>query len=320
MSQKGHYLFAVLCENIIKEASTTIDAIKKVPGGFNLGRYLHTALNIPHDAPFRPTTDISLGRKGEYSGGRWYVIAGEKGAGALQYNNSDRTYRVIVPRPSDMPYPYNFGSGWGSDQDNQQFIDVDTSSGNGAKALLKKAIGKTQELYTSGASVSKDVMAKQQKRKELKQRPADVLSSDNAASYLLRKFKPTFLRTLKSAEAEYKGMINLMLKSGSYSKIDDKIRYLKKMDSLINHLEVGTSIEKGDIEKALAKPMDRALMIAAQHFYPELTGGIRREYGSYRTESNEGLIKMIDDIKNGDTKKLSTVLTYFKNAILATKP
>lgn len=319
MSKKGHYLFAVLCENIINEVSTTIDAIRKIPGGPQLGRYMHQNLNIPHDADFRPTTDITLGRDGSYRGGRWYIIAGEKGAAGLQYDNSNREYRLIMRRPADMPVGYDFPSGWGSDKGNEQFIDITTTSGNGAKALMKKVIGKTVELYTKGSEVAKDVRAKQQQRLSYK-KPSntDKISYLNAEQFLLKKFKPTFLRTLKQAEAEYKGMLNIMLKNGSYSKMNEKIQWLQKLDGNIARLEDGTLTQE-QMHQVFGQPIKQALMISAQHYYPEITGGITRRYGSYEMGDNAGLLKVIDDIANGDTKKLSGVLTYFKNAILATK-
>lgn len=319
MSKKGHYLFAVLCENIINEVSTTIDAIRKIPGGPQLGRYMHQNLNIPHDADFRPTTDITLGRDGSYRGGRWYIIAGEKGAAGLQYDNSNREYRLIMRRPADMPVGYDFPSGWGSDKGNEQFIDITTTSGNGAKALMKKVIGKTVELYTKGSEVAKDVRAKQQQRLSYK-KPSntDKISYLNAEQFLLKKFKPTFLRTLKQAEAEYKGMLNIMLKNGSYSKMNEKIQWLQKLDGNIARLEDGTLTQE-QMHQVFGQPIKQALMISAQHYYPEITGGITRRWGNYEMGDSAGLIKVIDDIANGDTKKLSGVLTYFKNAILATK-
>lgn len=319
MSQKGHYLFAKLCESIMNEASTTIDAIKKVPGGTQLGQYLHKKVDIPHDADFRPTTDITLGRGGQYSGGRWYIVAGEKGAGALLYNNSDREYRVVVPRPENIPLGHNFGTGWNSDKGDEQFIDVSTTSGNGAKSLMKKAIGKTIELYTVGSGAARGLHQKRQQRLGYKQPGyTDTLSYDNAEKFLLKKFKPTFLRTLKQAEAEYKGMLNLMLKNGSYSKMKEKIDWLQKLDGNIARLENGT-LTKEQMHEVFGQPIKQALMISAQHYYPEITGGITRNWGNYEMGDKAGLYKLIDDIANGDTKKLSGVLTYFKNAILATK-
>ena len=316
---KGHYLFAKLCESVINEVSTTIDAIKKVPGGPQLGRYMHQQLNIPHDADFRPTTDISLGRSGNYSGGRWYIIAGEKGAAGLQYDNSNREYRLIMPRPADIPVGYDFPSSWGNDKGNEQFIDITTTSGNGAKALMKKVIGKTIELYTKGAEVRRDVLHKQEKRKQSRyKRPMDVISMENAELFLLKKFKPVFLKTLKQAEAEYRGMMNIMLKNASYSKMEEKLRFLQHLDKSITKLETG-KLSDQEILDTFGRPMKQALLIAAQHYYPEISGGVQRHWGNYQLSDKAGLEKLIDDIKNGDSKKLSGVLTYFKNSVLAPK-
>lgn len=319
MSTKGHYLFAKLCESIMNEASTTIDAIKKVPGGTEIGKYMHKNLDIPHDADFRPTTEITLGRGGQYSGGRWYIIAGEKGAGALLYNNNNREYRVIVPRPANIPLDHDFGNSWLSDKGNEKFIDVVTNSGNGAKSLIKKAIGKTVELYTVGSGAGRALAQKKQQRKGYKEPSAtDTLTYANAELYMLKKFKPTFLRTLKQAEAEYKGMLNIMLKGGSYKKMEEKIRWLQKLDGNIERIEAGT-LTNDQMHEVFGAPIKQALMIAAQHYYPEVTGGISRHWGNYQMGDSAGLEKLINDIAAGDTKKLSGVLSYFKNAIMATK-
>jgi len=319
MAKKGHYLFAKLCESIMNEASTTIDAIKKVPGGTEIGKYMHKNADIPHNADFRPTTDIVLGRRGAYDGGRWYIIAGEKGAGAILYNNNNRQYRVILPRPSNIPLGHDFGNKWLGDKGDEKFIDLITSSGNGAKLLMKKAIGKTVELYTVGAGAGRDLQGKKTQRQGYKQPSAtDTLSYENAEQFLLKKFKPTFLRTLKQAEAEYKGMLNIMLKGGSYKKMEEKIRYLQKLDDYIARLEAGKLSDR-QIMEIFGHPIKQALMISAQHFYPEVTGGIDRVFGSVRLGDKQGLYDLINDISKGDTKKLSTVLSYFKNAILAKK-
>lgn len=319
MAKRGHYLFAKLCESIMNEVSTTIDAIRKVPGGTEIGKYMHKNLDIPHDADFRPTTDIRLGRDGQYSGGRWYIVAGEKGAGALLYNNSSREYRVLLPRPANMPFPqdFGFGKGWQSDKGDEKFIDVVTSSGNGAKSLIKKVIGKTVDLYTVGATAGRDLAQKKQQRQGYKQpRATDVLSYVNAEQFLIKKFKPTFLRTLKQAEAEYKGMLNIMLKGGSYKKMEEKIKYLQTLDQYIERLEAGT-LSNQQIQQIFSIPIRQALMISAQHFYPEVTGGINKVWGSYKVSDRQGIYNLINDISNGDSKKLSSVLSYFKNAILA---
>jgi hypothetical protein len=313
---KGNYLFAVLCENIIKEASTTIDAIKKVPGGRELGQYLHKNHSMPHDFNFRKS-EISLGRGGDnrWQGGRWYVIAGEKGAAALRYSNQNRTYELVAPRPkNDEKFKDTPGDA--------NFIDYSDSSGKGTLGVMKSIIGKPVEVYMGDAEQTRSVAKKQEKRRELKNIQAkQELTSFDPVPYLLNKFKPTFLRVLKNADAELRGMIQMQIKNNAYQAAEKKLNKLKMLDKHIQNLELGGTDKDNEI---FAPALTKALKLAAQHYYPELSGGLipgGYDYGrnSFRLANDDGFHKLIDDIKNGDTKKLSGVLQYFKNMVLHQK-
>jgi hypothetical protein len=58
--------------------------------------------------------------------------------------------------------------------------------------------------------------------------------------------------------------------------------------------------------------------MAASHYYPEQTGNISKDYGgSYTAQNNEGPRQLLQDISQGDTKKLGTVLGFFKRALIS---
>ncbi|MGA1047709.1 MAG: hypothetical protein ACO3UU_06840, partial [Minisyncoccia bacterium] len=86
---------------------------------------------------------------------------------------------------------------------------------------------------------------------------------------------------------------------------------LRILDKKIEDFELGLHTE----DRPFLTAIRYAISLAAQHYYPELSGGIRGT-GDYVKVDIEGLNKLVDDIKNGDTKKLSTVLQYFKNMVL----
>ena len=315
---KGHYLFAKICENLLNEVSTVIDPIKKIPGGIKLGQYLHKNFLMPHDTPLQRVQSIELGKDtsipgaGGWQGGRWYVIAGEHGAAGLSYDNNSREYRLIVPRPKDETYNKDAYSG------TDEFIDYTNSSGKNVTNLMKKIIGRTIEIY-GGADKSGNISTKQKERQTARAAlPKDEISVENAEAYLLKKFKPTFSRVLQNVEQEYKGMLNIMLKGGSYARMDKKIAKLREIDKLNNLLQIHGDFKNVDKDelKVFKRAVENSIILAAEHFYPEQTKGIIKSYGDVRPLDREGIALLINDIKNGDTKKLSAILQFFKNEVL----
>lgn len=59
-----------------------------------------------------------------------------------------------------------------------------------------------------------------------------------------------------------------------------------------------------------------AVMMTASYYYPEETGEITKTHYNYRVERDKGMDKVLDDISNGDTNKLGTVLRFFKRALV----
>ena len=315
---KGQYLFAVLCENLLKEVSTVIDPIKKIPGGVKLGQFLHVNFLMPHDTPLQRVQSIELGKdssipgSGGYRGGRWYVIAGEHGAAGLSYDNNTREYRLIAPRPKDEAYNKDAYPG------TNEFIDYVNSSGKYVINLMKKIIGRTVEIYGS-PDKSRDISIRQRERKAARAAlPKDEITLGNAEVYLFNKFKPTFRKVLQNVEQEYKGMLNIMLKSGSYARMDKKIAKLREIDKLLSLFQVEGNIKNIDKDElnVLRKAIENSIFLAAEHFYPEKTKGLTRGYREIRPGDREGMELLINDIKKGDTKKLSSVLQFFKNEVL----
>jgi len=308
---KGKYLFAVLCESIMKEASTTISAIAKIPGGKELGQYLHKKYAIPHDFKLTTTSDIKLGRtnKGDrWDGGRWYIIAGEKGAAGLKYSNRTRNYHAVVQKPNDPKF-YSYPTGTVG---TVEFIDVENTSGKNVLNIIKSAIGKPIEIYAGDAYESEKVQQKQKRRKASRAAIEKTqLTYYNPEEYLLQKFKPTFLRALKNADAELRGMIQTQIKNGAYNAAEKKLKQLRILDKKIEDFELGLHQE----DRPFLTAIRHAISLTAQHYYPELSGGIQAT-GDYVKVDIDGLHKLVDDIKTGDTKKLSTVLQYFKNMVL----
>jgi hypothetical protein len=170
-----------------------------------------------------------------------------------------------------------------------------------------------------GIEQTNTVNTKQRQRAELKQlKNKQELTHDDPVPYLLNKFKPTFLRALKNADAELRGMIQMQIKNNAYQAAEKKLNKLKSIDKMIQNLELGGTDKDNEV---FAPAIAKALNLAAQHYYPEISGGLipgGYEYGrnSVRLANEEGMKKLIDDIRSGDTKKLSGVLTFFKNMVM----
>lgn len=319
MSKPGYYLFSVLCENItIDEASEVIKALKNVPGAKDIGRFIHKEFKIPHDYKFFPTDKIELGKQDryDYASGRWYIIAGTKGSAGLQYANNSKEYKLVVKRPSDERYSIDNYPSSGNDSD---FMVITSKSGKGIMSQMRELIGKPVEYFHNKLDAS-IVGRKKVDRKNSKdvEKPLE-LSLDTYVTMMFNKFRPTFLRVLKNAEAEYRGLLNIQIKNQSYEKAQKKLEKLQKLDNLIKHLEVeGTKDLPEGWSNWLRACIGNALALTAGHYYPDETGDIETNRWGNREYQipNEARQKVLNDIKNGDAKKLSTMLSYFKNQVL----
>jgi hypothetical protein len=120
---------------------------------------------------------------------------------------------------------------------------------------------------------------------------------------------------MQAAKADIKGMITTMIKNDAFDKAEKKLSILKALQRATDTMEVGTL---DDTPEWLQKAVSLAILMAASHHYPDLTGEIERSrYGGGASSQNpEGPKKLLSDVSNGDTTKLGTILGFFKRNLI----
>jgi len=280
--------FAQLLESFINEASSAMDMVAKNSGGPEVVRHLHKNMGLAHDLAYQPIDKISWSEIKGRSYGHWVLIKGSGGTGAIKANRDD--YTAVASSGGEVRTLRN-------------------SKGGNILDFLKGEIGKLQGFYSArGTSV---VGQKQQKRSDAK---AGAGPQEVSKETLVKKFRPLWVRAMNSAIADIKGHIANMIKNDAFNKAAKKLKYLESLQSSLEELEAGSE----DTPNYIREAVQTAIYMAASHHYPEQTGSINRGYGgSYSTQFSEGPRQLLKDISTGDTKKLGTVLGFFKRALIS---
>jgi hypothetical protein len=144
-----------------------------------------------------------------------------------------------------------------------------------------------------------------------------VTSNTVDQNSLMKKFRPLWIRGVEAAIADIKGMVGIMIKNDAFSKAEAKIILLKKLESTLQDISTGS-----DSPGLIQNSVRAAIVMSAGHYYPELTGEIHRGRGyggsnSYSSQNEEGAKKLLNDIAQGDTAKLGTILAFFKRSLIA---
>lgn len=292
MRPESYKLIAELFESFIEEDSSAIAMIGNLEGGKSVAQKLHRDLGLRHDQQFTSVPKIAWSDlKDMYKGG-WVLIKGSKGAGAIRAQSGD--YESVAVNPSTG--------------------EVETfRDGRGGNNLdfLKSHIGKLVGFY-----VGRDTG----KNKEVKRDRADAKAGSDVKTVsqetLVKKFKPLWLRSMQAAAADIKGMVATMIKNDAYEKAEKKLSIVKSLQRSIEAMEMG---ELDSTPEWLQRAVSNAILMAASHHYPEETGEIQRSrYGgqSLSAQRSEGTKKLLQDISNGDTAKLGTVLGFFKRNLI----
>jgi hypothetical protein len=106
-------------------------------------------------------------------------------------------------------------------------------------------------------------------------------------------------------------MIANMIKNDAFTKAKKKLIYLESLDNAIEN------IERGDPQGVIVEAVSTAVLMAASYYYPETTGEISKNYGGYTSEFSRGPKQVLQDISQGDTKKLGTILSFFKRTLIS---
>jgi len=285
-------LFAQLLEDYLREDSSAMDTIGSVPGGREVVQYLHRELKLAHDQGYEEVDKISWSTLKDTRYGAWVLIKGEKGAGAIKAQQRGNGYDSVAFDPATG-----------------QVERYENDRGGNNIDFLKSKIGKLRSFYAGTDTGGSE--KKRKERQELSQKPDAAKVSTET---LITRFRPLWLRTMTTAEADIKGMIATMIKNSAYEKAKRKMDQAMSLQSAIERLETGTLSDAPDFIKMT---VHLAVYMAAAHHYPQETGEIRKDYRSYTPQFDEGPMKLLKDISNGDTNKLGTILAFFKRSLVS---
>jgi hypothetical protein len=280
--------FAQLLEGFVTEASTAMDMVAKDKGGAEVVRHLHKTMGLDHTLAYQKIDKISWSELKGRSYGTWVLIKGANGTGAIRAGNDD--YTAVA------------SSGEG-------VTTMRNSKGGNILDFLKEKIGKLQGFYTARGTST--VGKKQRDRADAK---AGAGPQEVSRDTLVKKFRPLWVRAMTAAIADIKGHVANMIKNDAFAKASKKLKYIESLQAALEELEAGSE----DTPNYVREAVQTAIYMAASHYYPEQTGSINRGYGgSYSTQFSEGPRMLLKDISGGDTKKLGTVLGFFKRALIS---
>jgi len=287
MQTNGYKIFADLLESYVDEASTSLSLISGTPGGQEVVKYLHKDMKLAHNQDYRQVDKISWSELKEPYRGSWVIIVGSKGTGAIRSRRD--TYDAV--------------SSTGGSVEN-------TSDSRGGNILdfLKINIGKLQKFYVGRNTSSVDDT--QQKRRDAKA----GIESKMDQEMLMKKFKPLWTKAIQAAIADIKGHIANQIKNDAFDKAKRKLSQVEILQQALESLENSTA---ADTPGSVRSAINIAVLMAASNHYPEQTGSITRGYSSsYSAQNSEGPQQLLKDLANGDQRKLSTVLGFFKRALI----
>ena len=289
MKPQSYKLFAQLCESVVFEASTTGAIINSFPGGPQVLKQLHSEADLGHEQQYKPIAKIAWSELKDSYRGAWVIMQYPKGTGAIKSTGGS-----YVAAASTGAGVENF-----SDSRGGNVLDFlkRTLGGNPIKLFVGNDTGKTKELKKSRLA------GKQELEK------STIMNQDT----LVQKFSPLWKNAMTTAIADIKGMVSNMIKNDAFEKAERKIAQLKRLDQGIMGLEAGESQRPDFLNSAISQ----AIHMAAHHHYPDETGELTKSYnGSYSSQNSEGVQHLLKDISAGDQKKLGTVLSFFKRALI----
>jgi hypothetical protein len=287
MKIQSYQLFAQLCENMLNEDSTGLDLVRGQTGGEAVIKSLHRDESLSHDQEYHPVDKITWSQIKEYKS--WVIIQGAKGVGAIK--TSGGNYYAVA-------------------SDGGEVQSQNGSRSDAVTTFLKSVIGSFKKYYVGRESGA--VANLKRKRSQNKEVPSNKVDQTS----LVKKFRPLWIRGVEAAIADVKGMVGIMIKNDAFSKAESKIALLKRLEGTLENIASGE-----DSPNLIQQSVQAAIVMSAGHYYPELTGDISRgsRYSgvSYSPENQEGVSKLLNDIAQGDTAKLGTILAFFKRSLIA---
>jgi hypothetical protein len=289
MNKQLYHSFADLGEALLFEAST-VSSVATGPGAQQILKYLHSAQKLAHNQEFSPATKISWSELKDAAKGAWVILNYPKGTGAIKAHQG--SYYAVASTGGEVE-------------------SFSNDRGGNILEFLKGKLGGNPKSMQIGKD-SGGVSILHRKRSELNKAPE--ANTVNPAT-LLKKFKPLWIKGANAAIADIKGMVGIMIKNDSFEKAGKKIEQLKALTGTVDAVESGTN----DNPELFKNAVETAINMAAHYYYPEETGELSRGYrtGSFNAASQAGPMKLLTDIRNGDTQKLGTILSFFKRSLIS---
>ena len=292
-------LFVSLLEHIIREDSSSINKLQGVPGAVPLLKQLHQKYLIPHDQSYEPIKKVPWSELKDSK--HTLLLAGPQGAGVLQSNNGN--YALYA---------------WRADGDAME----DSLSSHGGRSIdwFQERIGKINRLW-----MGKDLGTVSAKRTvRFGQKPTPPGEFINAAEFsrdMLKRFKPLWVRSLVGAQNDVKGWVNTQIKNHAFDKAKSKIDHLNALEAAVDAVESG-----GDLldNSMVANAIKHAVNQTTHMYYGEETGGFdtdnfrsyNRDSGKPSLRNSQVVAKLFTDIRDGDTQKLGTLLSFFRKNLV----
>ena len=310
MQQKSINIFVTLLENlVVTEASTSASIIGRIPGGKTLITYMHKNMDLAHDQQYEEVKKLSwseLKSKNTWNnaGLSWVLVKGKEGFGAISATDS---YQALAVYDGEVVQK--------RDERGGNIID-----------WLKGYIGPIQSYYV-GKSTG-EVRKKKVARTGAKPVPTEQFTDiPTFTLILMKKFKPLWIKAVEAAQADIKGFLGTQLKNNAYDKADKKIARLKALDKVLSALDDGKNPTTDNNDRyddpfvIMKHSLHNAILMAAHHYYPDMTRGFQDRSRSYGRTSmlndSSAVLKLFNDIRNGDTSKLGTILGFFKKGLIS---
>lgn len=260
------------------------------PGGSQVVKKLHKDMALAHDLEYREIPKISWSDLKSSYRGAWVIIQGTNGTGAIKSSGGTTgSYDVVA-------------------SDGSEIKTTSDSRGGNIVDFIKSEIGKPLKFYTARHTTS--ASDKQRKRADMKQGLDSTINQDA----IIKKFRPLWSKALTAAIADVQGHVANMVRNGAFEKARHKLDHAASLQNNLDSLQSGSS----DTPSLIGRSVNTAILMAAAHHYPDETGDISRGYsGSYSSARPEGPKKLLQDITNGDTQKLGTVLGFFKRTLIS---
>lgn len=319
-----------------------------------LVKYLHQGRMLAHNTEFVKQETPKTKRKkllnidwaqlkADNKTNYWLLFKCEQGIATVKIGNNE--YRVIVAKkdwPEDSVDPetgeVTFGrdkvkdqlgdlvkyTSLGTTKGNNYVMDVLTANLNDLLDIIERTIGAIKEAYmTTNTAPQKTLQLKRDSR---------VVNYQDSSPQIInvyglrKKFKPLILRSILQAEAEIGGAIAISIKAKGYKRASALLEKLKALAE--EKIKYENNSSRDADHDLIHHALTFAQNMAAAHVYHDevesvSTVGRGTSFGaqvfsipSERTLEQSLPRRLLVDITNGDAKKLSVLLAYFKRYLM----